>query len=697
MALDAAGIPLSSDESMSAHTTIVTLPNELIYQVFKYLNPQDIKSLRLCGRTLIQITTGHLFKRVVVSPLKRHIEALERISKSEYLSQFPRELVWYELDLSSLALGDGSLEPGRWEQWHALTLYMGYHSDGHRKCLNKVYKEILSHINDAFKWTAEQVKDGGNQLTGLSIYRWLEPRLIDYLADFAEVMKNLPHVYIFESRPCPFDVIVMRNRRQCCADFIQSHLSKCPNIGLLLMLRYIAASDRGIKVLRWADGVISTNTMLRHVQFPVLKAFRFFTSIDLCLGGVHLFGEEEHLENADFLAAALFAAKNLERLGLCFEERRGASLIPLRFLKNYADANKMVNNLSDRSTDFLSNSRPYWAKLSTLKLKGFTFPQAAIHNFLSRHANTLRHLNLEHCTLRHDKGQSLKLVNPWRQLFEALAAQRIYHLQSLRIYDEIGFYADLGETDPPDAKYLYTDPLGASLLLAFINNTGLNPFTSAKLPKEYSPNEADAETFFRFPDPTENLPQECYWHLRRVQNHIVWWSSSTPEQHGDVPPGTPTPYPTEKWLFESRNGDIAYGDEPLDFFSTFGSELGNDDYEEEEEENEDEDEDENEEEWEDVEDEDENEEDIDPQTRQVYGEASEGGELVFEDRVTETPFGETFNKFRKSSKSEWGYPASITLPSSALVRMYDGSTMAWIEFQNQCKEQDRGDGAEDER
>ena len=580
-------MPLTSSVSVPCRATLGSLPQELLDDILSMLSPTEWMSLRLCSRSFEDISTRHLFRRIRLSLLKSHHDAFFEICRSQRLSQFVRELVWYEFDVNPLNTYE-------WQK-----LYIETPSDQELQAISPTY------------WTQEKNGSGAEFASGLANLFWLpEGRPVDELEGLVEPLLNrfrssldaLPHIRALISRPMPYDTKLQTPRYCFNTGMVEGH-SVIGNVGLIFLLEYTIASRHNIGSLYWTDNATSDDLTFRHLQQRHQAAFACFVKLDLC---IDLRDDDKNLHD---LAACLYAAKNLKELKLCYK-LRWVWCTSLGFL---------INHQSKVNFEAEPPEQPptlgVWRNLVSLELVDVSFNERDLLNFLCRHASTLRYLGLEDCQLV--KAKTPAEEAPWKDLIEKLASSKRFMLESIKILHSSEELEDMW------GRSKLVDP---DKLIRFINNTGSSPFfpwisyecfcthlptfddTTSESPayfstiefrldREYPSGDFVALNFPfsnrqmmvpRKPAPTitlrnktfnlwrglkygepdvlyERLVPTSYWYLERVNGRVVWWGTTEPKEGN---------YKTELWLFERSDGAWAYGTEPLEYFSDWGSEAG---------------------------------------------------------------------------------------------------------------------------
>ena len=67
---------------------------DLLDVILLHCDRTDIVSLRLCNRAFEAAASPHLFRRLLLSPRKRHTRRLHRVANTPKFARGVREIVW---------------------------------------------------------------------------------------------------------------------------------------------------------------------------------------------------------------------------------------------------------------------------------------------------------------------------------------------------------------------------------------------------------------------------------------------------------------------------------------------------------------------------------------------------------------------------------------------------------------------------
>ena len=676
------------------------LPLELIQQILSFLDPPDFKILRLTCSSLEHFAAQHLFKRVHLSFLNTHRDAFMGVSQKPRLASFVRELVWYEVDVSGFQdRRPASTTPYLLEQGPGLCL--GDDAINEQQLINK----DLYDLRECFWWPWQFCRGLFDRNTVRGVVRYILPVL-------KSPLDRLPHLRTFISRPCPDDqnLVLAAQQKEFTIDAIRGVHPAVGNIGLLVMLTYLATSERNLQNLFWADAHDTMPSFL-YVEERHTRAFKSLTKLDLCIS------LDSNKGSLGTLASCLYAAENLEYLKLCCEktEKQWPAINSLQFLLEYSESglvdgttgdlqqsNAKVDTTTEAVPSDSASSHPVWTRLSTLELVDVCFQRSKFVDFLHRHAQSLRHLRIEECAIYRSKAAQTsseyvgaKLGEGYESLVRAMAAKKGFNFHSIRFdhasnHDDerilvdaeslVKFVNNTGESpfDEEDEDSFYFDTHitkfddaafpSAAYFYALANNRDNRSEASlddedAGAEGENEDEDADSEAStvdaYDTEGPRRNwgelqvldeeLDTSTYWVLYRVQNHIVWWSTNNPDE------GL---YKTEQWLFERSDGSWAYGCEPLDFWEDWDSDDEASDGELDEHSSED--------------------------HRAKKRRRTRAGLVKVTGKAKPSPFGPSFDKFCLENTYGDEDPLTLEYPPHARILMDDQTSMLFSKFVSDC-------------
>ena len=599
------------------------IPTEIVQMILNLLSPVEWKALRLTSKILDNHAAHFLFRRVRLSALQDHLDALVQISSLPHLMGIPRQLIWYEINVNVFADDDSVRDRYQWlsshHEWaqgeseHSSTVSFVESEAGEIYPAGLSLEELhrlLEEDRSQLWWPMAETPFAAPQWYGLAKKEFPE--------SLSAALGRLSNLHTIISTPCDLDFPLSKSAYPITANATNYKLPMdAPNVGLLAMLENINEFKLPIRTLLWTDQLLkaTTKSLCQHH----VPAFKNLTRIELCLN----YGRGSRLQ---VLGDCLRAAADLTHLKLCFEQT-GCPEAPLSFLEPIAPTNSATEPKSQQ---------PQWRRLASLELTNMRFWEETIVGLIDAHAQTLRHLSLQDCNMIQDRFGHANIfiwdpTRDWKQLFDKLAGLQKLSLSSLKILHTL------------DTRDVILVP--ADSLRDYVNNSGPSPFNprlyhwqidthraatvddvcSADLdlldleikrrrqlqrPKrakgtpaqwftdlEYrniidatmkelevgkegegegeAGDEEDEEddacrrTWFSLEHSDsgvlgEELEATSYWNLAAVGNHVIWWDEKTPVNACS--------YETELWLFERDDGSFAYGRDPWNFFEDWDGE-----------------------------------------------------------------------------------------------------------------------------
>ena len=543
------------------------LPTEILVEIFEYLSMLDCKNLRLCSKRVGDHAICFVFRSVHLSITKTHLNNFLAISKDKGLSKIPRQLVWYECDSRIFLSEEESIERRVRDPFDNCFFTNTFERPLFQNLARRTTTECLWRPLDGIRSATENSPEAFQEALAEFFKRFVNPAML-----------AMPNVRSFVYRPWPFHLALPGQGYPFSGgivgrleDAFSHELS--PPMGLFVMSNFLCSRDNPITSLHWEDRVRFSGFCGVAFAQAVAEAFKNFTTIDLCLTAF------EKESTKELLADCLLRARRLEKMTLCFEKQNEGVPFPLKYL---TDCQKARGNsypphsfLEDENGQWIASkdlaTTRFWSNLSSLKLVDMQFFDYEILGLFTRHAGTLRDIALEECLLLHRRPQTIRYEEgDWRDLIEAMATAKRFNLRSIRI---------LQRTGDSVASFIPEDDI-----LQYINKNGACPFSDSPSNGLLNTHQVMLDSDFILPPdslPLYDHPAKdagsraeawepvcsLYWTLRRVMNHVVWWHSKDPESGG---------YETELWRFERSDGSFAYGEDPYDYFSDWGSELGYD-------------------------------------------------------------------------------------------------------------------------
>ncbi|MCJ1331905.1 hypothetical protein MMC10_008597 [Thelotrema lepadinum] len=427
------------------------LPTELLEMIILPLSQQDLKSLRVTCRVLALNTTASVFRRVAISFLKIDRANFFHICDSPHLRPFVQELVWYESDLNQPGLGafardireydpDPSWSPteenpfrgldqspftmiskSRLAHWESLWWMLKPGSDARLKRTNRIEtsedreerRREFMDLGHASELPWDALRKRTNRTEALE---GLEEGRREFLAVFGPALGRLSNLRTVVSRPMPqHRLIPIFNSASTAVQQIPRR-GHAINYGLLFLLDATNTLDLDIQNLFWADRTALSSA--HRLLLPAAQAFRKLRLINLCLKTPSSQGKPPSITN---LAHCLQSSVQLCDLSICYERASGQPSVNLR--KGLERFKYLL-------------ARSHWPFLERLRLINFSFYGEKMLAFLEKHAESLRHLDLEECAVYVPSSRPF-ISNPipagWKSLIEGMRSINGLDLKSLQI------------------------------------------------------------------------------------------------------------------------------------------------------------------------------------------------------------------------------------------------------------------------
>ncbi len=521
---------------------LTDLPFEILRIIVwsERLSQARVAALRLTCRTLAAVAATRLFYRISISKLNTDREAFLAICNSPHLAYHVHEVEWLEIS-------------------YDVNLF-----DRINELVSSDVAPLLTYLQDQ----AEQSFWMFNSpplpvdFPAAAIEAARQTAVAAFRGPFLAAVDMLPNLHTFISRPMSSDRVVNPGSEyEMTVDLFQHfQINAEPpaapqtNDGLFFFL--IPAMDRPsspVTRLRWAD------------EFPGFSycrpippsAFERLESLELCFTPSLLI-TDGHIR--DFEAACIRAAPSLRLLKLCMEHGHSNSITA-------------VERMILGSGLALAPG----CNLRSLALVGVTCEAGVWHSAIEANAHSLRHLYLD--------AMGVKI-----QSIRQMAMLHTFHLETLQILDECADtychnalvrYVNgepAGEATQPNKANscscrrrvscnkqvhdaMQRDDVGlAQSYVVTKNHTYIGSDSDSDVGSEASD---DSSGFFSGPAPT--WAWDCEYKSTRRWPAMVCFQ---------VPRSHPQGHATKVWKFTTRSGEIAYGDEPLEWFEDWDPEEG---------------------------------------------------------------------------------------------------------------------------
>lgn len=521
---------------------LTDLPAEIHHRIFEDngLTMDDYKALRLTARCFYPPFTAKLFRQVPISKTKRDWQRFSEIASRPLIAQCVHEVVWYELveDHRILCHSQGQ-EVGCWCQEKASEKFP------------VTSHELAPLARDIF-WLSPEICDARDGVE-LSRLRKKFMSLIDLLPNLGSfVSMPMPPRYILADGPYTFTAQLFYRCLGLTGPGFSRHSVSSGFFHFLAPA--IMENPSKIRRLHFIDH--PSRPALYNFTDSESPVFENLTDLNLCLnlvGTCHCF------------VSCLQRARKLRRLRMCFDRT----------------SDKAVSNAM--LTLFGSEPKRYWPEISTLEFvrvgispagDGAADGARTLLALLKEHAPTLRSLVLRECDVRRDMiekmaeipGLNLKSLRvmtsdeglpegipEWVDERELLAfvngeddsGECIEHLQGQRLFNT--FNTTVNPAIRREQEALACDAWDHSIPPAADDcedyQIGVHGSYGYSVYARYK-REAGAPR----------------WGFGQFGGDLYFWPSS---EEGACD--------TRTWRFTSRNGEVAFGDEPLEFFSDWES------------------------------------------------------------------------------------------------------------------------------
>ncbi|KAI4868755.1 hypothetical protein F4820DRAFT_408645 [Hypoxylon rubiginosum] len=532
------------------------LPPELLHLTFTYsdISVRDLKSVRQVCKSWNDTATSLVFRRVCLSKLKSDWDAFLNIAAQPHLAACVRVLVWHELaeDESAFSsLSEYKFPPAE------VNLFL----------------ELASQARDLF-WFVTNDNSSGNG----DYFRAQLHHALDAMPGLHTIASQPMHPYYQLTKPGPGYPLT--------AQLLQRDLNSSDeerNYGFLTYLAPVIAarSTAGKSTIpRLCFGDEGMTTSLGRFSPDMHPLFQHLTDLDLCISpamkGMSL----------DGLQVCLKAARNLTSFGLCFER----------------SCSPPSGKLDHKGvTSLLYDPEMHWPQLRSLRIEDSGFSSKGLGYFLRRHAESIRSVTIyadftvKQCKyLRSPVGSegavSLRLEQltiipqstdgldvPEEELLEYMnKGIPSSTLESIgeHIVRTRSFTYDMDEwaTVP---THNHAEPQVAQEGMLY--NEASEGHQTQTTGEEYGGENSDDSIMVDNSLMVDAAAEQASHSKRLLQApRWVWeWCSELKDYcYRKAHPGEESTE-TEMWYFQHRNGEAAYGNEPLEFWEDWeGSEAG---------------------------------------------------------------------------------------------------------------------------
>jgi hypothetical protein len=522
------------------------------------LSQDDVSALRLTCRALSNAATTRLFYRIAISKLNTDRDAFLSICHSPHLAEHVHEVVWLELS---------------WD----VELFDRIPTELRFSTIDDDTKDLCRYFHNeakaAFWLPSTPVRPRAADFDSSTIDLERRQAVSGFKESFFEAIDLLPNLHTFISRPMDSTRAINPDSAypmtaglfQCPQDLPPLPQAPQTNDGLFLFL-FPAMERRNSTVtrLRWADEFPGFS-YLRPIP---AAAFEGLEILSLCLTP-HRSADGDQIATSDLEAACSRAAPTLRHLRLCLEH--GA-------LDSYPGVLERV---------FLGNAlatSPQCA-LESLRLVSVRVGMTALVNIIKHNASSLRCLHFEAMPVK-------------AKIIQQLADLPELRLKTFRVAEEDGGtivcerallrYIN-GETNqqcpnPEDCEVGWHYENCDEGVRRVVENMGNYDFatTSITFDEEQEPDwTLDVESSIGSEDSQDSQDSQDSAELRLRRGPKWVWGRYFNREDGyegiychQVPDTHPNGHRTTVWKFMSRYGEVAYGDDPLEWFKEWDTNAG---------------------------------------------------------------------------------------------------------------------------
>lgn len=583
--------PLPSLES----DTFLLLPQEILGGIISQpcLSKLDLKALRLVCHRFEPLASELLFRQIHLSRCIQHSFIPLNLIETPRIAGLVRELVWYELPC------DGEIVQYFDQRLKVFNFEDAICKEGICKALSGIFPIPLELGSTV---PGEDSSADGN------IERFLE-----FQDRLFHMFDNLPRLETLISRPFPPDFVIRGDGYEFSAGSLKSTMTPTlPNDGLFtFLLPAMMRPTSRVKRLIWEDEPsIPSFERLEDLHIP---AFANLESLDLCIAqpGGGRARTEFPSESLRRLGSCLQAAKGLRELTLCFE--KGVTHIAEWPNSEYVKDNRKALKL------ILFDNTETFPNLTSLSLAYARCSDENLLPFLAQHSKNLRHLALRACVVTRktmvgmreigtlqlesieivpseDHPDESSLIVPaspddieveqvsshlildfingktqdcpiTHRLFSTLSNEATFDphlpLSSVAAFFDIleGDREDYGAEDIAAVQHIYED----NRTMSEPDDTDVD-YSDRKQVRAFNTRKADHRHHHR----SSHAPT---WKWGRFDNGKIYYWPCTDGSGAR----------TENWKFTSsysyyyvkdNPGNVAYGNEPLEFFPDWNSEDG---------------------------------------------------------------------------------------------------------------------------
>jgi hypothetical protein len=543
---------------------LTTMPFDILRLIVwsEELSQDDVSALRLTCRALTNAAATRLFYRIAISKLNTDRDAFLSICYSPHLAEHVHEVVWLELSWDV-------------ELFDRIPTELTYLTiDDNTKDLCRYFH---SEAKAAFWLPSVPACPRADDFDASTIDLERRQAVTGFKECFMAAIDLLPNLHTFISRPMDSTRAINPEAAypmtaglfQCPQDLPPLLQAPQTNDGLFLFL--FPAMERPTSTvtrLRWADEFPGFS-YLRPIP---ASAFEGLEILSLCLTP-HRSPDGDKIAASDLEAACSRAAPTLRHLRLCLEH--GA-----------LDASPGVLERVFLG-DALATSQQ--CSLESLKLVAVRLGLTGLVNLIKYNARSLRHVHLESMSVK-------------AKIIQQLADVPELKLKTFRVAEEDGAtivceralrrYIN-GETNercpnPEDCEFDHHYENCDEGVRRQMEGTNNHVFATTSITFDEGEQEPDwtvhIESSIGSDDSQSSQDSEDSQDSteQRLRKGPKWvWGRYFNREGGyegiychQVPDRHPKGHRTTVWKFTSRHGEVAYGDDPLEWFNEWDTNAG---------------------------------------------------------------------------------------------------------------------------
>lgn len=536
------------------------------------LDLHDVAALRITCRAFVEAANTRLFYRIVISKLNRDRDAFLTICKSPHLARHVREVEWLELSFD-VNLFDRMAKP------FEIADERSKHEAG------ALCRYFEAEAKAAF-WM-HNAPTGAPDFDGTEVEFARTTAVAQFQDEFMAALGRLPNLHSFISAPMNSGRIINSQDAEypMTTSIFQRYQNKTippfppqTNDGLFLFL--LPAMDRPtstITRLRWADEFPGYS----YVRQPPLSAFERLESLELCLTpevcGVRM-ADMSWIPQLE--AACKRAVPTLRHLKLCTEHGYPMHSLRPDWEELLPETEKMLLGRGLAAAP--------GCVLQSLSLIGVWCGTDNLLAVIRANASTLHHLHLENAAVKTDVVRqmakipglhlsTMRVVEDEIWDFHRREGRRrlpiLYEPALLRYLGDVGLDEGGSEEGCFDTRGDLVDGCCRNKVRMLVETWSPSFFVTSSSPfvddidfESVTSSDRSEDSLDSMDHRLRTAPKWAWAHyLHKDSPSIYCYRVSDSDSEGHV---------TEYWKFTSRNGEVAYGKDPLDFFDDWDVDAG---------------------------------------------------------------------------------------------------------------------------